>query len=301
MKALVTGGAGFIGSHLVEHLISKNYKVVVLDNLSTGKLKNLQNVKNKINFINIDISKKNNLSSYFKNVDLVFHLAGLSELIPSIKKPEEYYKTNVGGTFNILEASRKSNIKKFVYAASASCYGEAKKLPISENFPIDTRFPYALTKWMGEQLVINWSKIYKLPSVSLRLFNVYGKRLNFNGGYGSVFKIFLSQKLANKALTIVGDGNQTRDFIYISDVIEAMYKTSLSKIAGEVFNVGTGREVSVNKIADLISKKKVFISKRPGEIERSVAGIKKIKKTINWKPKISIKQGINLFINNIEL
>ena len=197
MKSLVTGGAGFIGSNLVDKLVQFDHKVTVLDNLSTGQLSNLKRVKNKIKFINIDISKSTeNLKKYFNGIDWVFHLAGLADNIPSVKNPELYFSTNLKGTLNVLEASKKKNIKKFVYAASASCYGIPKNYPTIENSKIDPIFPYALTKYLGENLVIHWGKVYSMPNISLRFFNAYGPRAGIKGPYGSVFGIFLGQKLA---------------------------------------------------------------------------------------------------------
>ncbi len=298
MKALVTGGAGFIGSNLVEYLASKKINVIVLDNLKNGDLKNLRKVKKKIKFYKTDITKMKNLSKYMKKVDFVFHLAGLTELLPSIKNPSEYFNVNTNGTLRVLEACRKSNIKKFIYVASASCYGDPKNFPISEAEKIKTSNPYALTKWIAEKMVIDWAKLYGLPSISLRLFNVYGKGLKKNGGYGSVMKIFLEQKQKNKPFTIVGSGNQTRDFIHIGDVVKALYKASISKHIGEVYNLGTGKETSIKKLSQIFGGKRVFKLQRKGEINRSVANINKIKKDLNWKPQISVKAGVKLFINN---
>ena len=300
MNILVTGGAGFIGSHLVEHLIQKGHKVTVLDNLCTGKKENLAKVKNKIKFFKEDISKNKDLSKYFKNLDWVFHLAGLADIVPSIKNPKNYYDTNVNGTFRILEAARKAKVKKFIYAASSSCYGIPNFLPISENAEIKPMYPYALTKWLGEQLVMNWQKIYNLPAISLRLFNVYGPRSRSTGAYGAVFGVFLAQKLAKKPFTIVGNGKQTRDFTYVTDVVDAMIKAAKSKIMGEIFNIGSEREVSVNKIVNLLDGQKVFIPKRPGEPDKLLADVSKIKKKLLWKPKVSIEEGVKTLLKNID-
>ena len=175
-KAIVTGGAGFIGSHLVELLLKKNYSVIVIDNFATGRRNNLNKVLNKIKIVNADISNYEKIQKYFKNIDYVFHLAGLADIVPSIENPEKYFDTNVKGTLNILKASKKNNIKKVVYAASASCYGMVKKFPTNEKTKINTEYPYALTKNLGERLLEHWSKVYKLSTISLRLFNVYGVR-----------------------------------------------------------------------------------------------------------------------------
>ena len=204
MKIIITGGAGFIGSHLAEKLCKKN-KVIIIDNLSTGRLKNIETFKNKALFVKADISK-NSLKwiKHFKGVDKVFHFAALADIVPSIQKPEDYYKSNVNGTLNILETCRKYKVKKIVYAASSSCYGIAKEVPTTEKAKIDTQYPYALTKYLGERLIIHWSKVYKLNCTSLRLFNVYGPRSRTSGTYGAMFGVFLAQKIANKPFTIVG-------------------------------------------------------------------------------------------------
>ena len=258
MKTLVTGGAGFIGSNLVDSLVKLGHQVVVLDNFSTGQPSNLDQVKNKIKFINIDIShSKKDLERYFNNVDWVFHFAGLADIVPSITNPSNYFDTNVKGTFNILEAAKKSNVKKFIYAASASCYGIPEKYPTDENSKIKTEYPYALSKFLGEQLVMHWAKVYNMPNISLRFFNVYGPRSRTTGAYGAVFGVFLAQKLANKPLTIVGDGNQTRDFVHVFDVTSAIIKAAEKGKNREIYNVGGGKEVTVNFIASIIGGKKV--------------------------------------------
>ena len=296
---VVTGGSGFIGSHLVDFLIKKKYKVTVIDNLSTGKKENLKNSINRIRFIKADITNTKKIINYFKKVDYVFHLAALADIVPSIQKPDEYFKSNVEGTFSVLECCRKNKIKKLIYAASASCYGGPKNFPTNEKEKINPMYPYALTKWLGEELILHWTKIYKIKANSLRLFNVYGPRSRSNSSYGAVFGVFLAQKLSNKPFTIVGNGRQTRDFTYISDVVAALYKACKSNISGEIFNVGSEKEVSVNQIVKLLKGKKTKIPKRPGEPDRSLADIKKIKKKLNWYPKISIDQGVKILLNNI--
>jgi len=300
MKCLVTGGAGFIGSNLVDRLIKLGHQVIVLDNLSTGRLSNLLQVKNKIEFINVDVANsENSIDQYFNDVDWVFHLAGLADIVPSIKNPYSYFQTNTKGTLNVLEASKKIGIKKLIYAASASCYGVPEKYPTDEKSKVDPQYPYALTKFLGEQLVIHWTKVYHMPNVSLRFFNVYGPRSRTTGAYGAVFGVFLAQKLAGKPLTIVGDGKQTRDFIHVFDLVDAMVKVVQNGKNGEVYNVASGQETSINSIADIIGGNKVKIPKRPGEPDRSLADISKIKAHFNWEPKITINEGIKMLLKNI--
>ena len=300
MKCLVTGGAGFIGSNLVDRLVKLGYQVVVLDNLSTGRLSNLLQVKNKIDFVNVDVdNSENSNGQYFHNVDWVFHLAGLADIVPSIKNPNSYFQTNVKGTLNILEESKKIKIKKLIYAASASCYGIPDKYPTDEKSKIDPQYPYALTKFIGEQLVIHWAKVYHMPNISLRFFNAYGPRSRTTGANGAVFGVFLAQKLAEKPLTIVGDGTQTRDFIHIFDLVDVMVKVAQNGKNGEVYNVASGQETSINSIADIIGGNKVKIPKRPGETDRSLADVSKIKAHFNWQTKIAIKEGIMMLLKNI--
>ena len=300
MKSLVTGGAGFIGSNLVDQLVKIGHKVIVLDNFSIGRKSNLSHhTKKNVKTIKIDISGNKKLDGYFKGVDYVFHLAGLVDIIPSIENPNKYFKSNVVGTLNILQAAKRSSVKKFIYAGSASCYGTPEKYPTNEKSKIDPQNPYALTKYLGEQLVIHWAKVYNMPNVSLRFFNAYGLRSSTKGTYGSVFGIFLAQKLAKKPLTIVGDGKQTRDFIHVYELVDAIIKTVRKGKNGEIYNVGSGKEISINFIANLIGGSKFNIPKRLGETDRSLADISKIKEHLNWQPQITIEEGIKKLLKNI--
>ena len=299
MKSLITGGAGFIGCHLAERLVELNHKVIILDNLSTGRKRNLDKIKHKVKFIKCDISKDNNLAKYFNKVDFIFHLAALADIVPSIENPKSYFSSNVHGTLNVLQASKKNKIKKFIYAASSSCYGIPKIYPTPEISKINPQYPYALTKWLGEELVMHWHKVYKLNTISLRFFNLYGTRSRTTGAYGAMFGTFLAQKLAGLPFTVVGNGNQKRDFTYISDAVDAIILAAKSNFSGEIFNVGSGKSVSVNRIIKLLGGKKIFIAKRPGEPNNTFADIKKIKKSLNWLPKVNIEQGIEILKKNI--
>ena len=299
LRSVVTGGAGFIGSNLVDHLVEIGHEVIVLDNFASGKKANLSHHKKKdVKIKRIDISKSKNLEKYFNGVDYVFHLAGLAEIIPSIKNPKKYFNVNVLGTLKVLDAAKKARVKKLIYAASSSCYGSPKKFPTSEKEKIDIKHPYGLTKFLGEQLVIKYATNFKMPNISFRFFNVYGPRLNMSGQYSAVFGNFLRQKRSNKPLTIVGSGNQTRDFIHVEDLIDAFIKVIKSRLVNKIYNLGSGKEVSINKIASLFGGKKTFIPKRPREPKRSLASISKIKKDINWKPKISIQEGIKRLLKD---
>lgn len=299
-KILITGGAGFIGSHLAEHLLKKKNKITIIDNFSTGNLSNIQEIKNKVEIIRADVSKIGTWGDSFKNKDIIFHLAALSDIVPSVENPSDYFNSNVIGTLNVLEMTRKYKIKKIIYAASSSCYGIPRKYPTSEQAEISPQYPYALTKNLGEQLVIHWNRIYKIPAISLRLFNVYGPRVKNSNNYGAMFGIFMAQKLANKPFTVVGDGTQTRDFTYVTDVCKAFEVVAQNKnCIGQIYNVGSGKTTSINKIVSFLDGKKIFIPKRPGEPKSTFADISKIKKETNWSPKINIKQGVGLMLKNI--
>jgi UDP-glucose 4-epimerase len=302
MKVIVTGGAGFIGSHLVERLLKEKIikKVIVIDHFKNGT-RNLNNVKNdqrlKLVKKNITDLKKNDKN--FKSVDCVFHLAAIADIVPSIVDPKNYYETNVNGTLNILEAIRFNKVKKIVYAASSSCYGIPKKYPTDENEKTEFKFPYALTKFAGEQLIIHWANVYKIKYMSLRLFNVYGLRSRTTGAYGAVMGVFLKQKLASKPLTIVGNGKQTRDFVNVKDVVDAFYKSFISKKHNHIINIGSSKPTQVKTLAKMISNKFDYVPKRPGEPDKSHANILRAKKILNWEPKISFKDGIAELLSNI--
>ena len=293
IKSLVTGGAGFIGSNLVDELVKKKHKVIVLDNFDTGRLSNLSHHhKKSVKIIKVDIAKSKNLDKYFKNIDYVFHLAGIADIVPSIENPSKYFQSNVVGTLNVVESSKKAKIKKFIYAASASCYGIPNKFPIKENAKKNTMYPYAFTKWQAEELIMHWAKIYKFPAISVRFFNAYGPRSRTSGAYGAVFGVFLAQKFSNKPLTIVGNGKQTRDFVHVYDLVGGIIKAALSNKVNKIYNIGSGKEVTINHIAKLIGGKKIYIPKRPGEPNRSLADISQIKKDLHWKPKVTIEEGV---------
>tara|TARA_B100001027_G_scaffold192094_1_gene146749 strand:+ start:1526 stop:2431 length:906 start_codon:yes stop_codon:yes gene_type:complete len=299
LKSIITGGAGFIGSNLTDHLVKMGHKVIILDNFISGKKSNLSHHKKKdVKIIKVDISNSKNLEKYFKGADYIFHLAALAEIIPSFKNPKKYFKNNVVGTLKVVEAAKKMNIKKLIYAASSSCYGTPKAFPISENYKIDPKSPYAVTKFMGEEIIMKYADIFKMPNISFRFFNVYGPRLNISGRYSAVIGNFLSQTKNNKPLTIVGNGKQTRDFIHVDDLVNAFIKIIKSRHVNKIYNLGSGRRISINTIARIFNGKKKFIPIRPGEPKDSLANISKLKKDINWKPKISIQSGIKKLLSN---
>ena len=303
MRTLVTGGAGFIGSHLVDALLLENHEVIVIDDLSTGRLDNLVRTKSKKNLQIIDesITEKEKISEYFHDIDWVFHLAGLADIVPSISNPENYFRVNSLGTMNVLELSRGNGVKRFVYAASSSCYGIPKLYPTPESSDIQVEYPYALTKYLGEECVLHWGKIYDLPVISLRLFNVYGPRSRTTGTYGAVFGVFLAQKINNKPLTVVGDGTQLRDFTFVSDVVNAFLQAAKSQVRQEIFNVGSGSPQSVNRLVELLECKEIeYIPKRPGEPDCTHADVSKIKKILDWEANISFPSGVRIMLDNLK-
>jgi len=300
MKAIVTGGAGFIGSHLVDLLKNEKVEITVLDNLCTGRAENLENVLNNIELVECDIGIKGNWDKHFKKVDWVFHLAALADIVPSIQNPEDYFKANVDGTFNVLQASKNAGIKKFIYIASSSCYGIPEQYPTNEKAEIRPQYPYAMTKRIGEELTMHWEKVYNLPALSLRFFNVYGPRSRTSGVYGAVFGVFLGQKLAGKPFTVVGDGNQTRDFTFVKDICKAILAAAKSDRTGEIYNVGSGKTISINYIVDLLGGEKVHIPKRPGEPNSTFADISKFCSEIGWEPEVSIEKGVEEMVAEID-
>ncbi len=300
--AIVTGGCGFIGSHLADNLIKLNFEVVVIDNLSVGRRENIShlNENSKFTFVDADISNFDLIEPIFRGADLVFHLAALADIVPSIENPTEYYKSNVTGTFNVLQACRKHKVKKIIYAGSSSCYGIPDEYPTKEIASIRPEYPYALTKNLGEQLVMHWCKLYNLPAISLRFFNVYGPRARTSGTYGAVFGVFLAQKLANKPFTVVGDGNQTRDFTFVSDVVNAIIAAADSDLSGEVINIGSNNTYSINRLVELLGGEITYIPKRPGEPDCTWADITKATQLLDWEPKVSLEEGVDVLLNNIE-
>lgn len=300
MKVLVTGGAGFIGSHVVDELLHRGHAVKVVDNLSTGRLENLSHCRERIDFFEADLGKSGPWQSVVRDVDVVVHLAALADIVPSIQNPSAYYSANVNGTFNLLEACSKVKLFKFVYAASSSCYGIPDIYPTPETAQIRPEYPYALTKRLGEELVMHWDRVYGMPAISLRFFNVYGPRSRTSGSYGAVFGVFLAQKLANKPFTVVGDGTQTRDFTFVKDVARAVVDAAISNRRGEIYNVGSGNSVSVNKIVSLLGGESVFIPKRPGEPDCTFADISKIRNELGWNPMVQIEDGVSEMLENID-
>lgn len=294
MYCLVTGAAGFIGSHLCDLLLAEGHTVLGVDDFSTGSDANLSSALAAPHFslvrkavADLSVADLGGLP-----VDWIFHLAGRADLIPSIQNPEDYFRVNVDGTFRVLELARAVGAKRFLYAASSTCYGVAELVPTPETHPCAPRHPYGLTKFLGEQLVMHWSLVYKIPSISLRLFNVYGPRSRTTGAYGAVFGVFLKQKLAHQPYTVVGDGKQTRDFTYVTDVAAAFVRAAESGIGGEIMNVGSGHTYSINRLVELLGGPVTFVPKRPGEPDSTFADTAKIQSLIGWQPTVTLETGV---------
>ena len=297
----VTGGAGFIGSHLVERLLRDGHTVVVLDNFSTGRMQNLSPAKTRgrLRVHKLDVARFRELKPLLKGVDWVFHLAALADIVPSIQHPLQYHHSNVDATASVLEAARACGVKRFIYAASSSCYGLPDVFPTPETAPIRPMYPYALTKYLGEQYVLHWHKVYRMPCLSLRLFNVYGPRSRTAGAYGAVFGVFLAQKMADRPFTVVGDGTQTRDFTFVTDVADAFVRAAESDVAGEIFNVGSGGTYSINSLVKLLKGPVIRLPRRPGEPDCTFAATGKICKILGWRPKVGFRQGVGIMLDNI--
>ena len=303
MLDLVTGCAGFIGSHLTDRLLALGRSVRVVDNMSSGNPRNLaQHQGNpRLELRVADVADPDAMAPAMKVVDRVFHLAALADIVPSIQNPEGYFRSNVVGTFTTLQAARAAKIRRFVYVASSSCYGIPDSYPTPETAEIRPQYPYALTKWLGECEVMHWAQVYGLPAISLRFFNIYGPRARTNGTYGAVFGVFLAQLLAGKPLTIVGDGEQTRDFTYVSDAVDALICAAESSKAGLCLNVGSDNPVSVNTLVQLLkAPATVNIPKRPGEPDCTFADTARIKAELAWKASVPIEEGVQNMLKAID-
>jgi UDP-glucose 4-epimerase len=305
MRYVVTGGAGFIGSHLVDRLVADGHAVTVVDNLKTGRRSNLEGAlrSGHATFVQLDIATSlTEMTQLFRDASAVFHLAGLADIVPSIERPDDYFRANVDGSYAVAEATRAAGVGKLVYAASSSCYGIPDAYPTAESAELRPQYPYALTKMLGEQVVLHWGQVYGTHTVSLRLFNVYGPRSRTSGTYGAVFGVFLAQKLAGKPFTVVGDGTQTRDFTHVSDVVSAFVRTgeTAEQHRGEIYNVGSGATQSVNRLVELLSGPVEHIPKRPGEPDCTFADVAKIRRDLEWSAVMPFEKGVSGMVESIE-
>ena len=300
--AVVTGGAGFIGSHAVDRLLDRGFEVRVIDDLRGGRLANLElaSVRSGFSFHEQDICTLDRNSPVFTDADIVLHFAGIGDIVPSVVKPYEYMHTNVLGTVRVLEAARHAEVGRFVYAASSSCYGADPPQPTREDAPIDCAYPYALSKFQGEQAAFHWMKVYGLSVNAIRIFNAYGIRSRTSGAYGAVFGVFLRQKLANAPFTVVGDGSQRRDFVYVTDVADAFIEAGLTSLDGRIWNLGSGDPQSVNRLVELLEGPVTHLPKRPGEPDMTWADTTAITRDLAWQPSVSFEEGVSRVLANID-
>ena len=298
-KILVTGGAGFIGSHIVERLIELDAEVIVVDDLTTGTLDNLGNNLERVKFIQADFADLEVLNSVLEGVDFISHQAALRSVPKSIERPLDYHRVNVTGTLRLLLKAKEASVKRIVFASSSSIYGERSKFPEKETDSPQPVSPYAVTKLIGESYAYLFSKIYNLEVVSLRYFNVFGPRQSLENQYAVVVPKFITCLLTGQRPPIHGDGNQERDFTYIDNVVEANILALVKEnIGGEVFNIASGKPQSVNKLFKIlrrIMKKDInplMLDIRPGDIRKTHADLGKAKKILGFKPKVNFKQGL---------
>jgi len=308
MSVLVTGGAGFIGSHLVERLLKEGYSVVVLDDLSSGKTENLDLRNRKLLFLKGDIRNKEIVTRALKDVEVVFHLAALIDVPFSIQNPLLVNQVNVCGSLNILEESVKNNVEKFIYASSCAVYGESQYLPINEEHPTNPLSPYAVSKLAVEKYCQVFNRLHGLKTVSIRLFNVYGPRQKSDSPYSGVISRFVHLLRSGELPVIFGDGSQTRDFVYVLDVVDAFYKAMSSKECVGEINVGSGKETSIRELAKILMEKfglknvkPVFAEPRAGDIKRSWANIEKAKRMLEYEPFFSLKSGLDALIKSLKV
>lgn len=300
--AVVTGGAGFIGGHMVDLLVAEGFRVNVIDNLVGGRTQNLAHHEGNA-AVTLDTRDLRAIPAddpVWAGADYVFHFAGIGDIVPSIDRPLDYMSANVMGTVHALEGARHAKVKKFVYAASSSCYGMTEELPTTESAPIRPEYPYALSKYQGEQAVLHWGEVYQLPVNVIRIFNAYGTRSKTTGAYGAVFGVFLAQKIANKPFTVVGDGTQRRDFLFVTDVARAFYLAATTSRVNEIYNLGAGNPQTVNRLVELLGGDVVHLPKRPGEPTCTWADISKIQRDLGWKQLVPFEEGVARMLAQID-
>jgi UDP-glucose 4-epimerase len=299
-KVLVTGGAGFIGSNLVKHLVEKRNYVTVFDNFMSGYQSNLEPFPS-INIINADVRDKNAVEEAMRDVEVVFHLAASVGNQRSINNPILDAEINVLGTLNVLESARKIGVRKIVTSSSAGIFGELKTIPIKEDHQIEPDSPYGCTKLCEEKLCLAYAKLYNIEAICLRYFNVYGPNQRFDA-YGNVIPIFVFKMLRNESLIIYGDGEQTRDFVHVNDVVQANIKAAETVGLSGAINIASGKSVTINRLVEMITKdnvRKVNIvhgPERPSDVRHSLADLSFAKQIINYVPTVTLEEGIEGYI-----
>jgi UDP-N-acetylglucosamine/UDP-N-acetyl-alpha-D-glucosaminouronate 4-epimerase len=292
---MVTGGAGFIGSHIVDALLKQNFRVRVIDNFSTG---NRNQLDPRAELFDADIIDLKYIKPAFSGVDCVFHTAALPRVPLSIERPLETHVANVIGTLNVLIAARDSHVRRVVYSGSSSVYGEQSCLPFNEHMRPNPMSPYALQKLTGEEYTRLFHRLYGMETLTLRYFNVFGPRMTTEGAYVTVIAVFLRARGTGDELTIYGDGEQTRDFTHVSDVVQANLLAMDCRVAdGRAINVGHGRNVSVNHIAEIVGGPKLYLPPRPGEPRHTLADRREAERILNWKPFVTVEAGLEQLLN----
>jgi len=305
MKCLVTGGAGFIGSHLTNRLAELGHEVSVFDLVkpeegSSLYRPNVTYFEKDVSHSYLDVAKNINRLTAYRGCDWVFHLAALADVVPSIDDPLSYHRVNVTGTVKVLNHCVKFGVKRFIYASSTSIYGIPTGFPTPETAPADPQYPYALTKYLAEQYVMHWGKVYHLPVVSLRITSAYGPGMK-SKDYGSVFKVFLAQKANKVPYTVVGDGTQSRDYVFVDDIVDAFIKAAESDVRREIFNLGYGEPTTVNRMIELLGNENgvIYLPKRPGEPDMTWTDVRKIKRILHWEPKTSLEDGMKIMLEHL--
>lgn len=307
MKYIVTGGAGFIGSHIAEALVKRNEKVVIIDNLLSGRIENIESLKNKIEFIKGDILDIELLNKTFEEDDIIFHEAARPSVVKSIENPQLTNKINIEGTLNVLTAAKDKKCKRVIFASSSSVYGDSETLPKVETMHTNPKSPYALTKYSGEAYLKLFYKLYGLETLSIRYFNVFGPRQDPNSEYSAVIPKFIKMIKEDKQPIIFGDGLQSRDFSYITNVVNAnLLAADAKETKGEIINVACGTRINLIELVDklniLLGKnlKPIFKDERKGDVKHSLADIKKAKELIDYSPLIDIDEGLKLTVESFE-
>ena len=302
-KILITGADGFIGSHLTEILSAQGYNIKALSQYNSfnnwGWIEEI-NCKEQIEILTGDIRDPHYCKHITKGVDIIFHLAALIAIPYSYVSPLAYIRTNIEGTYNVLEAAKNLNLEQVLITSTSETYGTAQYVPIDEKHPLVGQSPYSASKIAADQIAISYFRSFDLPVKIARPFNVYGPRSRTSGTYGAVFGVFLAQKLNKKPFTVVGDGTQTRDFTYVEDVTSALLTASESNLKGEIINIGSDNTYSVNRLVELLRGDVVHIPKRPGEPDCTWADISKAKNLLNWQPKVSLEEGVGILLENID-
>jgi nucleoside-diphosphate-sugar epimerase len=301
LKILVTGGAGFIGSHLVDALVRQGHRIIVFDNLSSGKLSNLADVESHVEFVKGDIRDLDLLIKIFKGCDLVYHMAAMVSVDQTVKEPVTSSQINDTGTLNVLEACRKDKVRRFVFSSSSAIYGDTPGLPKHEKMGSKPQSPYAVQKITGENYAFIYNALYGVETVCLRYFNVFGPRQDPSSPYSGVISIFMNKAAAKESPYIYGDGDQTRDFIFVADVVLAnLLAAKIKEPSGMAINIGTGRQISINQLWELICRINnirilpQYASPRKGDIKHSVASIETAKTIMDFSPRYFIETGLKI-------